>query len=121
VFGHKQAIGREGEEIAEKYLKKQGCKILERNYRCPTGEVDLIVTDRKVIVFVEVKMRSGSRFGVPIESVHPQKQRRLIKAALWFLSQYNLHDREARFDVIGISAAGNKPVIEHIRNAFDVE
>jgi putative endonuclease len=116
----RQIFGQEGERIAERYLSKKGYRIVERNYRCPMGEVDLIVLDRRVIVFVEVKTRRHERFGVPLESVHTRKQRKMIKAALWFLSDHKLHERDARFDVVGISFGGQEPVVEHIENAFEV-
>ncbi len=115
----KQILGKEGERIAERYLKRKGYKLVERNYRCPVGEMDLIALDRRVIVFVEVKTRSDDRFGLPLESVHRWKQQKMIKTALFFLSQRRLHHREARFDVIGISFAAREPVVEHIQNAFD--
>ena len=116
----RQIFGQEGERIAERYLSKKGYRLVERNYRCPVGEVDLIVLDRRVIVFVEVKTRRHERFGVPLESVHTRKQQKMIKAALWFLSDHKLHERDARFDVVGISFGGQEPAVEHIENAFDV-
>ena len=116
----KQILGREGEGIAERYLKKQGFKLLERNYRCPLGELDLVALDRKVLVFVEVKTRTSDGLGSPLEAVDRRKQRQIIKTALYFLSQKCLHDRDARFDVIGISMERGEPVVEHIRNAFEV-
>jgi putative endonuclease len=116
----KQVLGKEGEEIAEGYLKKKGFRMVERNYRCRGGEVDLIALDRRVIVFVEVKARNDASFGSPLESVHPRKQQRMTRAALIFLSEHKLHHREARFDVVGISFAGGAPVVEHIQNAFEV-
>lgn len=115
----KQILGKEGELIAERYLRKKGYRLVERNYRSPVGELDLIALDRRVIVFVEVKTRSDDRFGVPLESVHRRKQQKMIRTALFFLSQHRLHHREARFDVIGISFAGREPMLEHIQNAFD--
>jgi putative endonuclease len=118
--GQKQILGREGEGIAERYLKKQGFKLLERNYRCPLGELDLIALDRKVLVFVEVKTRTSDNSGSPLEAVDRRKQRQIIKTALYFLSQKRLHDRDARFDVIGISLERGEPVVEHIRNAFEL-
>ncbi len=118
--GQKQNLGREGEGIAERYLKKQGFKLLERNYRCPVGELDLVALDRKVLVFVEVKTRTSDSAGSPLESVDRRKQRQIIKTALYFLSQKRLHDQDARFDVIGISLGQGAPVVEHIRNAFEV-
>lgn len=117
---HKQVLGKEGERIAERYLKKKGFTLLERNYRCPVGELDLIVQDRRVVVFVEVKTRSDHRFGTPLESVQQRKQDKMIKAALYFLSQRRLHQSEARFDVVGISFEGGEPTVEHIENAFDL-
>jgi len=117
----KQVVGREGEQIAESFLKKKGYRMVERNYRCRVGEVDLIALDRRVIVFVEVKARNDGSFGSPLESVHPRKQKRMTKAALFFLTEHKLHHRDARFDVVGISFAGREPMVEHIENAFEVK
>ncbi len=114
----KQVLGEEGERIAEGYLKRKGYRLVERNYRCPVGELDLVVLDHSVIVFVEVKTRTDDRFGAPLESVNPRKQQKMIKAALFFLNQHRLHHREARFDVVGISLKDQEPVVEHIQNAF---
>lgn len=116
----KQILGQEGERIAEAYLRKKGYSLVERNYRCSVGELDLVVLDRRVIVFVEVKTRTDERFGAPLESVGRRKQQRMIKAALFFLSQHRLHHREARFDVVGITFMGGEPAVEHVKNAFEV-
>lgn len=112
-------LGQRGERVAEQYLRRKGYKLVERNYRCPTGEVDLILLDRRVIVFVEVKTRSDHSFGTPLEAVEIRKQHRVIRAAQYFLNQKGLHHREARFDVIGISWPQSEPIVEHIQNAFD--
>jgi putative endonuclease len=120
VANPKQLLGREGEKIAERYLKKKGYKLVERNYRCLSGEVDLIVLDRRVIVFVEVKTRSDDRFGTPFEAVEVRKQQKMIRAAQFFLHAKGLQQREARFDVVGISWPGRQPVVEHIENAFEL-
>ena len=120
VNNAKQVLGQEGERVAERYLKKKGYKLVERNYRCPAGEVDLIVLDRRVIVFVEVKTRTGNQFGSPLEAVQPRKQRKMMQAAQFFLSQKKLHQRDARFDVVGISWPAREPVVEHVENAFDL-
>ena len=117
---HKQILGQEGERIAESYLRKKGYRVVERNYRCPVGELDLILLDRRVVVFVEVKTRSDDRFGAPLESVGPRKQQKMIKTALFFLSRHRLHNRDARFDVVGISLRDGEPVVEHVPNAFEV-
>jgi putative endonuclease len=116
----KLILGKEGERVAELYLKHKGYKLVERNYRCSAGELDLIVLDRRVVVFVEVKTRSGHGFGSPLEAVEFHKQRKMIKAAQYFLSEKRLHQRDARFDVVGISWPGREPVVEHIENAFEL-
>jgi putative endonuclease len=116
----KLILGKEGERVAELYLKHKGYKLVERNYRCSAGELDLIVLDRRVVVFVEVKTRSGQGFGSPLEAVEFHKQRKMIQAAQYFLSEKRLHQRDARFDVVGISWPGREPVVEHIENAFEL-
>ena len=116
----RQLLGKEGERVAEQYLRKKGYRVVERNYRCSAGEVDLIVLDRRVIVFVEVKTRTDHRFGTPLEAVEFRKQRKMIQAAQFFLSQKKLHQRDARFDVVGISWPGGEPLVEHVQNAFEL-
>ena len=120
VNDFKQLLGKEGERLAEQYLKKKGYKIVERNYRCRGAELDLIVLDRRVIVFVEVKTRTGHGFGSPFEAVEFRKQQKMIQAAQYFLNEKKLHQRDARFDVVGISWPGGEPLVEHIENAFEL-
>jgi putative endonuclease len=116
----KQVLGKEGERIAEAYLKKKGYKIVERNFRCALGELDLIVLDRRVLVFVEVKTRTGDGFGTPFEAVEFRKQQKMIQAAQYFIAQKGLQQRDSRFDVVGISCLGREPMVEHIENAFEL-
>jgi putative endonuclease len=116
----KLLLGQQGERIAEQYLKSKGYKLVERNYRCAAGELDLIVLDRRVVVFVEVKTRTGQGFGTPLEAVEFRKQRKMIRAAQFFMSAKGLHQRDARFDVVGVSWIGRDPVVEHIENAFEL-
>ncbi|MGH7853208.1 MAG: YraN family protein [Candidatus Binatia bacterium] len=116
----KLLLGKEGERLAERYLQNKGYKLVERNYRCTVGELDLIVLDRRVIVFVEVKTRTGHGFGSPLEAVEFRKQRKIIKTAQFFLAQKGLQQRDARFDVVGVSWAGREPIVEHIENAFEL-
>ena len=120
VNNAKQVLGKEGERVAEQYLKRKGYVVVERNYRCHGGELDLIVLDRRVVVFVEVKTRTGHGFGSPFEAVEARKQQRMIRAAQFFLSQKRLDQRDARFDVVGVSWEGREPVVEHIENAFEL-
>ena len=116
----KLILGKEGERIAEIFLRKKGYKLVERNYRCAAGELDLIMLDRRVIVFVEVKTRTGTGYGTPLEAVEVRKQQKMIYAAQFFLSAKKLSQREARFDVVGISWTGVQPSVEHIENAFEL-
>lgn len=113
-------LGKEGERLAERYLQNKGYKLVERNYRCRAGELDLIVLDRRVVVFVEVKTRTGHGFGSPLEAVEFRKQRKMIHAAQFFLAAKGLQQRDARFDVVGVSWAGREPIVEHIENAFEL-
>ena len=116
----KLLLGQEGERLAERYLQKKGYTLVERNYRCPAGELDSIVLDRRVVVFVEVKTRTGHGFGSPLEAVEFRKQRKMIQAAKIFLAEKRLQQRDARFDVVGVSWPGREPVVEHIENAFEL-
>ena len=115
----RKSLGRAGEDLAERYLKRQGYAVVERNYRCPLGEIDLIALDNRVVVFVEVKTRRVDTSGAPLESVNAVKQRRLKRAALHYLNRYRLHDRDVRFDVVGISLGSNPSSVRHVRHAFD--
>ena len=116
----KLLLGKEGERLAERYLQKKGYKLVERNYRCTAGELDLIVLDQRVVVFVEVKTRTGHGFGTPLEAVEFRKQRKMIQAAQFFLAAKGLQQRDARFDVVGVSWMGREPIVEHIENAFEL-
>jgi len=117
------SVGNQGEDIASNFLTARGYRILERNFRCKGGEVDIIARDPgdRSLVFIEVKARRGVTYGVPQLAVTPFKQRQISKAALTWLSKNRLHDTNARFDVIAIllhtGAAHN---IEHIINAFEL-
>lgn len=112
-------MGKAGEELAERYLKRQGYAIVERNYRCPLGEIDLIALNRRVVVFVEVKTRRVDTAGAPLEAVNAAKQQRLKRVALHYLGRHRLHDRDVQFDVVGISLGSDPPVVRHVRHAFD--
>ena len=115
----RKSLGKAGEDLAERYLKRQGYAVVERNYRCPLGEIDLIAVNKQAVVFVEVKTRRVDTSGAPLESVNAVKQRRLKRAALHYLSRYGLNDRDVQFDVVGISLGSNPPAVRHVRHAFD--
>ena len=118
-----KSVGNLGEEIAANLLLAGGFRILERNFRCKGGEVDIIARDpaEKSLVFIEVKTRRGLSYGVPQLAVTPFKQRQISKATLSWLSKNRLHDTNARFDVIAILLhTDGTHQIEHIKNAFDL-
>lgn len=93
--------GKYGESLACAYLQKHGLKLLEKNFRTPIGEIDLIMLEQETIVFVEVKYRSSLRFGNPLESVDLRKQRKIKQVSYYYLSRFT-HWPACRFDVLGI-------------------
>jgi len=115
----RQRLGVEGERAAEKFLRRQRYAIIERNYRCPAGEVDLVALDGAAVVFIEVKTRTQPGFGSPLEAVDLHKQRQIERAARFYLSQHRLHDRPVRFDVVGVWWQNGRACCELVRNAFD--
>ena len=114
-------LGNRGEQAAERYLAAQGLRILKRGLRSRRGELDLIALDGKQIVFVEVKTRLDHDAGHPVETVGPEKQRKLTELALAFLKKHKLLGHSARFDIVAITWPENQrdPTIEHYRNAFE--
>lgn len=109
-------LGRRGEALALKYLKKQGYRPLAQNYRALHCEIDLILLDGETVVFVEVKARSGSDYGTPAEFVTRTKQQRIIKAATAFLAEQGFNERFCRFDIVEVYLPEGR--IAHIPGAF---
>lgn len=103
-------IGRFGEDTASKYLEESGYTILDRNFKCKSGEIDIIARDGNYIVFVEVKTRSGSFYGTPGEAVNELKQHKIIKVSETYIMKRKLFNYDFRFDVIEI-------VIDKAKNA----
>ena len=115
-----KSLGQIGEDIACKALKKDRYKILEKNYRCRQGEIDLIAEDRgKVLCFVEVKAKSSFDFGLPEEAVTLRKQKKLQAAAFSYIESKGLKSRAMRFDVVSVDLVSNKSRI--IKNAFEAD
>jgi putative endonuclease len=114
-------FGTRSERAAARHLKRQGFRILARNYTCPHGELDLIAVEGRCVVFVEVRSTGGDDLLRPAASVDQEKQRRLTDLALYYLRQRRLLDCMARFDVLAISWPPEKrePVIVHYRQAFE--
>lgn len=106
--------GIKGELIAHDFLKNNGYKILEKNYKNKIGEIDIIAKDGEFICFVEVKYRESAIFGLPREAVNYHKQQKIKQTATWYISKNNLFDEPVRFDVVDI--LGNN--ITLIKNAF---
>ena len=115
-----RALGRHGEDIAWEYLKRRGYRILERNYRCRYGEIDLVAKDGETIVFIEVKSRRTAAFGDPEEAVSLAKQKKISTVALNYLKDKGLYDRPARFDVVSVLASVPGQQITLIPDAFDL-
>jgi putative endonuclease len=116
-----RTLGQRGEAIAAAYLKGQRFTIIERNFHCKCGEVDIIARDGKTLVFIEVKTRRTLSFGPPQMALTPFKQRQISKAALTWLAKKKQFGASARFDVIAIIVPDHQvPQIDHIRNAFDL-
>jgi len=114
----RRQLGDAGEDLAAAALKKQGYKIIERNYTTPLGEIDLIARQGGVLVFIEVKTRKSLRFGQPQDAVSPAKQARLQRLADYYLQRQRLGEVPVRFDVVGIIMSADGPKVEVFRNAF---
>lgn len=111
-------LGKKGEDIACKFLEKNGYQIMERNYRNRAGEIDIIAKDKDDIVFVEIKTKMSKDFAQPELSVNPSKQKKIVKTALTYLIGKGIKATGCRFDVIGITGEKEQRKIELIKNAF---
>ncbi len=115
-------IGNRGEEEAAAYLEQKGYVILERQYRTPLGEIDLIARDGRTLAFVEVKTRRNERFGSPSSAVGWEKQRRIIRAAMWYMNQRQGDVPPCRFDVVEVYAPPEGAwKVRHLENAFEAD
>ena len=112
---NKRATGAAYEQKAAAHLISLGYEILEFNFRCKAGEVDIVARDGEYLVFVEVKYRASLRKGYPLEAISLQKQKTISKCAMYYLMKHGLSDVPVRFDVVGILGEEK----EHIKNAFD--
>ncbi|HET6497654.1 MAG TPA: YraN family protein [Coriobacteriia bacterium] len=112
-------LARRGEDAAAAYLERIGMTVTDRNWRCRSGEVDIVALDDATLVFVEVKTRRSLSAGQPEEAVSPTKQRRLVRVARHYLAHAGLSDTDTRFDVIAIHViADDRAVLRHHRGAF---
>jgi putative endonuclease len=115
----KITTGKEGERIATAYLKKNGYRIIEINFRCPIGEIDIVAKDKDDLVFVEVKTRKSIALGYPEEAVGIRKQKKMSQLALWYMQKRKIADISARFDVVSIILIPENNEVKLIKNAFD--
>jgi putative endonuclease len=115
----KITTGKEGEKIAAAFLKKNGYRISEINFRCVLGEIDIIAQEKGELVFIEVKTRKSRELGYPEQAVGIRKQKKMSQLALWYLQKNNITDAHARFDVVAITMLPSGNEIKLIKNAFD--
>lgn len=114
--------GRRGEDAAASYLERTGMTIVDRNWRCPSGEVDIVFLDGQTVVLCEVKTRVTESKGSPEEAVTPQKQRRIARIAKSYLAEAGAGPCAVRFDVISIRVLEkDRALLRHHRNAFVVD
>ncbi|MCP3853389.1 MAG: YraN family protein [Actinomycetia bacterium] len=112
-MSHNRRLGAAGEERAAQWYRDRGCRVLDQNWRCRAGELDLVLSDGRVVVFCEVKTRSTDRFGSALEAVTPAKQQRIRRLAAQWLSAHP-HRGPIRFDVVAVTPQG----IQVVTNAF---
>ncbi|ADL13162.1 YraN family protein [Acetohalobium arabaticum] len=116
---NKKKLGQLGEELAAEYLKELGYSIINRNYSCRIGELDIIAAKDNYLVFVEVKTKQNFKFGTPREEVNYHKQQKLQQVAQYYISQHPKKEANYRFDVIGILYQSEDDYqVSHIKNAF---
>jgi putative endonuclease len=112
---HKQALGAHGEAIAARHLVERGMVVLDRNWRCPDGEIDLVLRDGRVLVVCEVKTRRSTAYGTPLEAVTAVKAARLRRLAAQWVAAHDLRAPDVRIDLVGIVCPQDAPpVIDHV-------
>lgn len=113
-------LGKLGEDLALKRIKKLGYKLIIRNFRCPLGEIDLIARHREYLVFIEIKTRKGRSLGYAKEAVTAKKRTQISRVALAYMKEHNCCDTKSRFDVVAVSIFNEKAEIEVIEDAFEL-
>src|SRR6476660_862742 len=114
----KQAFGELGERIAERWLRRQGWRVVQRRYRSGHRDIDLVVERDGTVAFVEVKARRGSEFGDPVEAVNWKKQKELTRSAHVWIDRHGRPFESYRFDVVGILVDGDRVRVRHVADAF---
>jgi putative endonuclease len=112
----KDVLGLRGEQAAVEYLEERGFRILDRNWRCADGEIDIVAVERHSLVVCEVKTRSGTRYGTPLEAVGKTKRKRLRRLAIQWLNAHGVRFDQIRIDVVGLLYEGSGGfTVEHVR------
>jgi len=116
----KKLLGERGEDVAAKFLKRQGYRILARHVDVRVGELDIVAVDGRTVVFVEVKTRRSHEAGTPADAIDQHKQQRMTRAALAYLKSHGLLEFSSRFDVIAVTwpSGARSPAVEHFCDAF---
>lgn len=114
----KKVLGAKGEQIAARFLERQGFQIVERNFRYERGEIDIIAKRENIISFCEVKTRTSDVYGRGEDAVNPKKQQQIRKVADGFISERGLDNYDFRFDVVVVEISRNETKIRFIENAF---
>lgn len=116
----RQAFGELGERIAERWLKRQGWRVVQRRFRSGHRDIDLVVEREGTVVFVEVKARRGREFGDPVEAVNWSKQKQLVRSASVWIDRHGRAAESYRFDVVGVLVEGERVRVRHVPNAFSL-
>jgi len=112
-------LGSWVEKLALEYLEKQGAALIVQNFRCRSGEIDLIMKSHNTVLFIEVRFRKNPRFGTALESVHWQKRQKIIKTAGFFLRKFpNFYHLPCRFDILAARLSSGEVCFEWVQNAF---
>lgn len=112
----RQRVGRAGEAAARSYLQGRGYRVVESNYRCPYGEIDIIAFHRNTLVFIEVRTRTGSSFGTPAESITAEKLKHLKKAALFYMQSRYGEEAACRFDLVAVRMERESMEVRNLRH-----
>jgi putative endonuclease len=117
----RQSFGQLGERIAEKWLKRQGWRVVQRRFRNGHRDIDLVIEREGTVAFVEVKARKGLDFGTPVEAVNWRKKKELAKSANVWIDRHGSPTESYRFDVIGVWVAGDRVRVRHVPDAFAID
>jgi putative endonuclease len=120
MIAEQQVLGLKGEQIAERWLKRHGWRIMQRRFRSGHRDIDLVAEKDGTVAFVEVKARSGSDFGDPVEAVNWRKRRELTRSAQVWVQRHGRSEDNYRFDVIGVLISAKGARVRHVQNAFEL-